>query len=440
MAGKSLAIIVIIAALLCACPVLALAEDAEQSVDLKVVLPQEAYLGIVYDSLFRITNLNYKKGADNFINVTVYYNVTKEGREGAVIESSFEKIVNSYSYASTGLVFLDETGDYTICGWSQGSNLACMNFTVLDPLQIACSVSVNLSLKKLVFANNEKVDIKNVIGFGEGDEFPYILEYWIEDLFGTVVKKRLNTSNDNLKVFTPDVDELDRVFVVKNRLVFTGCNNSNPETGSEALFIIRNQDYKEPEKVKAAAASSQTKKNEIVSFYTRTRNYHPEINLYANVKVKGEATLRLKFRGGEERRDIAGDDKPLFTVPAQRGPNVYSLELYVGTKLADTKSLLVELEGEGNEENISDSASQEEQPVNITETIKPSAESVNASGNILALKNETPDAPEEPVKQEITGDVVFEGSRPKSAGMVPYLLAALVAAGVAGVIKWRMGI
>src|SRR4030043_1298666 len=107
-----------------------------------------------------------------------------------------------------------------------------------------CFVKLSLSTDKDVYDNGESVKIINFITKDSvsNDSIDYIIEYWVEDLFGSEAKKRTNTTNTNTKTFTPSIDEADKVFIVRNKLVFVGCNNSNPELENQKMIAFRNPD------------------------------------------------------------------------------------------------------------------------------------------------------------------------------------------------------
>ncbi|MBU1199425.1 MAG: lamin tail domain-containing protein [Nanoarchaeota archaeon] len=435
---------------------------------IEIIISENLFLGVTYTSLFKITNLNHVSGGENYVNVSVKYNVTKNDvlNNTLIKEDVFNKTINYYSSSNTGKLFIEETGNYTLCGTIINTTISvCKNFTVINPSQISCNISINLSTDKEIYLNNEKVKIYNIIN---NKTYPYIFEYWIEDLFGNDVKKRTNTSNTNQKTWTAKIVEKDRVFLVKNKLVFVGCNNSNININSEneKMIIVKKQesnigkdddsdssisiDYiylpksevfafgdnfnvklsihkgdttkslikafveknnrKVSEEVKfylnkkdsdynltvnvilkpncgigetesnydlvveglglemtekimikgnkkgLCEENKPELKGEISSFYTRSKKYSKEINLYASIKGTGitevyEATLFSKK--GKQNKIIQDSDKLQFVVEPEIGVNLFFLELKKEGEIIDTQTLLVELEGTEEKKNIS---------------------------------------------------------------------------------------
>ncbi len=219
----------------------------KKGLELEIIIPETLFLGMTYDSLFRITNQEHVSGVQSQVFAEVKYNVTSNN--SLVAQGYFNKTINYYSSAGNGRLFFEQTGNYTLCGMITNSSLinepnmlnasdpdiVCKDFEVINPASIPCVVELNLSTDKEHYFSKDKVKIKNSIN---NKSFPYIIEYWAEDLFGQVVKKEYNTSNTNTKQWTPSIAEVDRVFVVKNRLVFVACNNTANKSRQENEKII----------------------------------------------------------------------------------------------------------------------------------------------------------------------------------------------------------
>ena len=446
-------------------------------------------------------------GVEDFVFVTIMYNVTKN--DSLIKEDYFNKTINYYSSANTGKLFFEETGNYTLCGIILNTSIVvCREFAVINPLGIPCFVGLNLSTDKEFYLNKEKVKIKNIIS---NKSFPYIIEYWVEDLFGNDVKKRYNTSNTNQKTYTPKIVEKDRVFLVKNRLVFVACNNSNTELENEKMIIIKKEEasigkdddsdsslnidyiylprlkifsFGDNFKVKLSIHKGDTTKSlvsvfveennkkvseetkfylnkkdydynltvrvflkpncdekfsdgyynlvveglgqrvneeieikgnkkgickketveetgEISSFYTRSKKYGKNINLYANVKANGIYELVLLSKKETQNKIVNNSEKIKFSVEPEPGINLFVLELRKDEKVVDTKTLLIELEGEEKKESLTKNLLSEKNNKTNVEA--------NSSVNYSL--------------EPITGNVVYESDNVKITKYAPYLLS-----------------
>lgn len=106
-----------------------------------------------------------------------------------------------------------------------------------------CDVSINLTSEKAVYSFDEKVKYKIDLN---NKSFPYIIEYWIEDIFGNVVKNRYNTTNTNQKTWTPNCEE-GYVFVLNSRIAEVECNDTNNLNDNAEKYIIIKCDKSENE-------------------------------------------------------------------------------------------------------------------------------------------------------------------------------------------------
>ncbi|MFO8015830.1 MAG: lamin tail domain-containing protein [Candidatus Woesearchaeota archaeon] len=71
------------------------------------------------------------------------------------------------------------------------------------------------------------------------ESFPFIIEYWIEDSAGIIVKKKYNTTNTNSKRWTPELEEKDGVFYLRAKL-YMDCGNETITAEDENMFIVFN--------------------------------------------------------------------------------------------------------------------------------------------------------------------------------------------------------
>lgn len=246
----SLAIVILIILFCFACPKYAVAIDlAEKDLAITGILDDTIFVGVEYDSLFRITNLNHTTNVDDSINASVAYNMTKINQENnnyELVKDDFFFLhnINYRTSAGTGNHIFTEEGNYTICARIINStaydannynDFFCYTIFALDTTQFACNITINISSDKQLYNDSEQIKFYNKLN---NNTFPFVIEYWIEDLFGIIIKEKQNTSNQNQKTYSPDIDEKDRVFILKNQLVNVGCNNINEITESIREIII----------------------------------------------------------------------------------------------------------------------------------------------------------------------------------------------------------
>jgi len=263
---------------------------------IKVNIDDVLYLGKTYTGLFRIDNLGHVSGITDYINLTVTYNISgPDFFKHDVFELAN---LNSYKTAGTGNFKPDKAGNYTICGkiisstiddLNKEDDISCKNISVINTLGIPCNISLNIGTWKNLYFNEPTVFYLNL----NNESFPFVIEYWVEDLFGNIVKKPINTTNTNKKSFSPRFDEPDKAFLIKANLVFIACNDSNKDDNyAEKLFVVKG---KEPEK---------ESKIEITDLYLNKDN---EIEFGKSLKAKlniykGDSTKNVISIWAEDKK------------------------------------------------------------------------------------------------------------------------------------------
>jgi hypothetical protein len=208
---------------------------------LKAYLDETIYLDQKYTKLFKIEIKN-KKPCSNKENITVSYSIT---HNNLIKESQFTREIGCTGYASTGEFIPKSAGNYTLCGSIINSSSpkstfqtspACMDFEAINIYSIPCNLSINISTEKFIYDEEEKISFYNNLN---KKTYPFIIEYWIQDLFGNIVKKKFNTTNTNKKSYTPKIDESDKVLLIKSKL-YPLCDDQNlSDNSAEKLIIIK---------------------------------------------------------------------------------------------------------------------------------------------------------------------------------------------------------
>lgn len=84
-----------------------------------------------------------------------------------------------------------------------------------------CDPSIEIEIDKYIYEDNEVVYFTPVV---KGN-YLYNIDYWIEDLFGNVIKRKVETGNSNQKQWTADVNGEDSVYVIKANLTYSDCDD-----------------------------------------------------------------------------------------------------------------------------------------------------------------------------------------------------------------------
>ncbi len=262
-----------------------LSTSSGAGLNLTVVMSSPLYIGFTYDSLFKITNLAYP--AITGINATIYYNITNSTT--VIKQDAFNLTgINSYKTANTGEYTPNETGNFTICGRIINSTMQdnvtvddsdCKLVEVLDPSTIPCNVSITVYSNQTIYNLGNTIKFYNLLN---NDSYPYIIEYWAEDLFGTIVKNKINTTNQNQKTWTPNFDEEDRAYLIKTRIAWLACNDSNTTDNSDELLVALRGQIIQPVTVSSIAieeVDNQTQFGDVS--YAKVRIYKGDTSAYA---------------------------------------------------------------------------------------------------------------------------------------------------------------
>ncbi|MDO8510983.1 MAG: hypothetical protein Q7S55_02355 [Nanoarchaeota archaeon] len=231
---------------LCLCSTLVVAEDPENKtafLNLAPNLDQTLYLNTKYTSLFKM-EIEDKKPCSPKDTVTVFYNISKN--YFLIKEDSFSKEIGCTTSASTGEFTPAETGNYTLCGIvvnssvSFSSNTSCRGFEVVDTSGISCNISLQFKINEsLFYEHGQSIEFKPELN---DKSFPFVIEYWIEDLFGEIVKPKFNTTNTNEKSWKTNIQEQDRVLLLK-AVAYPSCTDLNSsDNAAEKMFIVTKQE------------------------------------------------------------------------------------------------------------------------------------------------------------------------------------------------------
>lgn len=199
--------------------------------------------------LFRIENLNYPLFNEQ-INISFYYNISFNGN--IISEEIIYPTFKSYTTTKTGIFYSEIPGLYTICGDILESSINdnnifnnnyCMNITVINSSSNSCNISFRVVLDDKIVNNGEKVYFDFEL---DNNEYAFEIEYYISDLYGNILKNKVITKNTNKKSFTPNIKELDRIYILNSKLLNIACNNTfENQTLKNTILIKGNQNQEE---------------------------------------------------------------------------------------------------------------------------------------------------------------------------------------------------
>ena len=335
--------------------------ETETGTDIKlaVQLDDLSYILQEYTQLFNIRILN-KNDCGIEDNVTVFYNITENNN--LIKQDYFSRGIGCSGYANTGSITFNYSGNYSICGLvtdsaindtNKDNDFICKNILVIDTRTIPCNISINLTTDRMFYLDNETVEFYNNLN---DESFPYAIEYWVEDLFGNIFKKKINTTNTNQKSYSPKISEQDLVLLIKN-YVYALCNDSNiSDNSAEKMIIIKNTDPQ-------FLSSQENSSLEIIKIYDLTGNkakfgqtIRANVNIYKGNTAKNSISLWIEDNKGNRvsKESTTNTYKKymeyLLTLPVQIKPNcgydyddgIYTL---ITEGLGERNSKNIEIEG-----------------------------------------------------------------------------------------------
>ncbi|MEK6845187.1 MAG: hypothetical protein AABY26_00390, partial [Nanoarchaeota archaeon] len=221
-------------------------------------LQNEVFVGKSYDDLFKIT-LENKKNCSGKDKIQMAYNITSNTPGvNYLVNGNRTKEVGCNSYADTGEFTPLMAGEYLLCGKIMGiinstagysANPFCYLVKALDTTTVPCNMSLAIKTDDTMDDTIEYSVKTGSLGFYQQDQsikftpelnaenYPYVIEYWIEDLFGNMVKPKYNTTNTNQKSWKAEIEEQDRVLWIKAK-VYPFCKDVNLEDNFAAQMLV----------------------------------------------------------------------------------------------------------------------------------------------------------------------------------------------------------
>jgi len=207
---------------------------------LSIILQEPLFVGNTYSSLFKIENLDHISGITDNLSASVSYTIHLNN---TLFYSNTSQIqdLNSYVTSNTGLFRPIEPGIYTIQGEivegddeTIEDNLA-EGTVIVSSLSTDCNIHISILLNQTLLHNEETLSFKHALN---DETFPFIIEYWIEDLFGEMYKQKINSSNTNKKSWKTDVEERDKILVAKAKLYPSCIDASLDDNAAEEWFFV----------------------------------------------------------------------------------------------------------------------------------------------------------------------------------------------------------
>ncbi|MEM4637691.1 MAG: hypothetical protein QXK76_01525 [Candidatus Woesearchaeota archaeon] len=258
-----------------------------------------------YVLLFNITNATQNSTYNN----TLILNNTET-------QNNTETSNNTYILNNTD--FMNQTDIYNITNSTpipdtinETNNTQNKTINISDDVKI-CNISIGIKLKeeKQIYENKESIKFYNTLNITPYYKSNFSIEYWVEDLYGTILKSKIQTTNLNEKTFTPNIKEKVSAIIIKNNLINieSNCSENILNDGAEKILIIKNPYYEE-KKCEVAETNVQGKdesKNSLETSFIDTKIDEKNIivNAYRGNDRKYSVNIQIKNNQNKKTTEI----------------------------------------------------------------------------------------------------------------------------------------
>ncbi|MCF7866139.1 hypothetical protein K9L67_00250 [Candidatus Woesearchaeota archaeon] len=250
----------------------------EKDVFVTILLENILNTSTEYNNLLLIKNHNDTPSFNDDLSVEVYWNLSGINY---FFEYKINKSINYYSSSGFGYVNINSSGNYLFCTKIKSNNyfdpnlinnFQCKNLSFVENLfdstnqtfinstsknisqnmsenetinesefntgNVDCDCSLNLNLSKNILEYGEQLKFK-IDDCDSSSKLVYETSYWIEDLYGKLLKKAYFTTSKSEKSFTPKYDKDTPAFIFAN-------NNCSNEVFELVVFKGEENELKEP--------------------------------------------------------------------------------------------------------------------------------------------------------------------------------------------------
>ncbi|MCX8147047.1 MAG: lamin tail domain-containing protein [Candidatus Woesearchaeota archaeon] len=152
-----------------------------------------------------------------------------------------------------------------------------------------CNTDFFVITNKDLYNNSETAKIK--FNITNNDIISFIIEYWVEDLFGNIVKSKYNTTNLNQKSWTPDIDEEDKTFYVK-AILYYNCSGRQYVVYSQKMIVVLGTNYEKETTIDIEEVKETAKFGDILNI---------RVYVYKGSESKSSLSLWVEDRDSGEK-------------------------------------------------------------------------------------------------------------------------------------------
>lgn len=196
-----------------------------------------------------------------------------------------------------------------------------------------CDIALEIWTEKIIY-ENEAIKFRHLLN---NESFDFVIDYWIEDLFGEIVKAKRNTTNLNEKSYTPSGIEGDMTLLIKSN-VSVNCTDTNLSNNYAEKMIVIKGDKKNSASDSSSSSDSENKKTTNSYSTSVISKFNYEIISFPEEIVNGdEFEVKVKIESDSENHFLA------LRSYIYRGSKHYSEEAVEEVTLEAGKEIVVSL-------------------------------------------------------------------------------------------------
>lgn len=346
-----------------------------------------------------------------YSNINDTLNITINQTNQQTNQSSYNETINATLNETN--ITINETYNITNNHTNNSTNKSTENFSN----DRECNITLDIKLKedKKIYYNKEAIKFYNILNVSPKQKVEFYIEYWIEDIYGNILKNKVQTNNLNEKTYTPNINDKTVAATFKNQIINITCEFGEPnilnET-SEKIIIIKNPYFKDKECEKREKCDANIGLEQKSQLSTEIKEDILQIDAYRGNDRKYLITTEIK---DEKNKNTI---KPINIILEKYSGTTIRLPLQFmecgtynlitnGLGFADKEEYFVECRNENStytRKNILSVQSTEEQ----NKEYSTSQATINAEKNVTKFFHNTgTDMP-------ITGNIIYESKNEKT--------------------------
>ncbi len=248
--------------------------------------------GITIDSIrYNGSSANGNNRSLEFFNGSWLESIAMGGTPGFLnsIANISAGLVN-ISFNETANITINQTNSTMINGTNQTSNTTNKTSN--------CDVSLEIFTEKIIYSD-EAIKFRHILN---NASYSFSIEYWIEDLFGGIVKAKRNTTNTEEKSYTANIDESDKTLLIKSD-VSANCSDTNLSNNyAEKMVVVKGEKKQAPE---SSQTQTQETKTQTSAAAPAVSKFDYEIISYPEEIVSGEEfAVNVKIIGDSKQHSL----------------------------------------------------------------------------------------------------------------------------------------